>query len=303
MATVNLEELRKFSTELNGVLSNKDKINTKLGAESLLEAFLKAGSYIQDNEPEKVNSLSDEFIEYYNTILMQSSEAGTSTNTETVKETSAEKTQKKERQDKNREHAKERAAAKKEVKEKKTSKAEEKKKAAAEKKKAAAEAKKSEKDAAAAEKKKAAAEKKRLKDAEKREKERAKKIRMSAPKIHRKTLLTKEQLVAIRDAKEKWGALPQYHYAKGTGANFGKEREETDVLGAVLSSGTHKINLILLGEGGTLEGIAESLGTKTGRVMNHIYALRRSGVSVPKDENGVYRVDVDSIPEYYHKQG
>ena len=106
-------------------------------------------------------------------------------------------------------------------------------------------------------------------------------------------------MAAGGSTKEKFGKIkPFYTIHKGSGNNFGKEEQPKDDLGSVLGSGTALINEILLKKGGTVADIAKKLGTKEGRVKNHIYALKRSGVEFAV-EDGVYRVS--AIPEDYRK--
>jgi outer membrane biosynthesis protein TonB len=72
-----------------------------------------------------------------------------------------------------------------------------------------------------------------------------------------------------------------------------KQRGEKDELGAIINSGTSKINQFLL-KGETLKKIAAQVGTPEGRVKNHIYALSKRGFEFDKEplEKGDYYIKI-----------
>ena len=119
-------------------------------------------------------------------------------------------------------------------------------------------------------------------------------------KSGKKTWITEEHKTAGGETRKRYGKVKAfYSHHKGGGTNFGREEQPKDDLGAVLGSGTASINEILLGKGGTPAAIAEKLGTKEGRVKNHIYALKRSGVEF-EVKDGKYKVS--NISDDYYKQ-
>ena len=89
-----------------------------------------------------------------------------------------------------------------------------------------------------------------------------------------------------KKAEEKKETVPHPQRSKG----------EKDQFGTRLSTGAHKINMLFI-EGGTLDGIAEEVGTTSLRVRNHIAHLKEKGYEfeITKDSDGkvTYRVIVE----------
>ena len=264
---MDVKELKKYSKELNKHLDGEiGEIDLTLGEEELLEAFVTKLAEVQDAKPEVIKDLSEGLIDFYNEMISEMfSDEGGEEGSEEGEEAYEEAPEEPEEKPASKEKAK------------KPGKKEEKKPAKKEKEPKAEKPKKEKKEKAPKEPKPP------------REK-----------KSGKKTWLTEDHKTAGGETRKRFGKVKAfYSHHKGSGSNFGKEEQPKDDLGAVLGSGTAQINEILLGKGATIAAIAEKLGTKEGRVKNHIYALKRSGVEF-EVKDGKYKVS--NIPEDFYKQ-
>lgn len=263
---MDVKELKKHCKELNKHL--EESIDLAQDEEELLEAFVTNLSEIQDEKPEVIKDLSEDLIEFYNQMIadMFAGEDEDESEDEESEEGEEEAEEEEEQEEKP-------AKSKKAPKTKK------------EKEKPA----KKEKAPKAPKEPKAKKEKPVKEPKPPREK-----------KSGKKTWITEEHKTAGGETRQRYGKVKAFYSRhQGSGSNFGKDEQPKDDLGAVLGSGTAAINAILLGKGDTILKIAEKLGTKEGRVKNHIYALKRSGVEF-EVKDGKYKVS--SIPEDYYKQ-
>ena len=265
---MNVKELKKHCKELNKFL--EDPIDLGQDEEELLESFITSMSEVQEHAPDAIKEFSDDLIGFYNDLIADMF-AGEE------EEEESEEEQEEESEEESEEEQEEESE---EEEEEKPAKKEKAKKPAKEK---------------APKKEKAKKEPKPKKE---------KPVKEPKPprekKSGKKTWLTDEHKTAGGETRLRYGKVkPFYSRHQGSGSNFGKEEQPKDDLGAVLGSGTAKINEILLGKGATVLQIAEKLGTKEGRVKNHIYALKRSGVEFTV-KDGKYKVS--NIPEDYYKQ-
>jgi len=227
--------------------------------EELLEAFITSLSEVQDEKPEVINDLSEALIEFYNQMIADMFSDEVEEGEEVEEE------------------------AEEEEQEEKSAKGKKAPKPAKEKKEKPAKEPKAPKEP------KVKKEKPVKEPKPPREK-----------KSGKKTWITEEHKTAGGETRQKYGKVKAFYTRhQGSGSNFGKEEQPKDALGSVIGSGTSKINELLLGKGETILKIAEKLGTKEGRVKNHIYALKRSGVEF-EVKDGKYKVK--HIPEDFYKQ-
>lgn len=267
---MDVKDLKKYCKELNKHLDEEiGTIDLTQAEEELLESFVTKLAEVQDAKPEVIKDLSEGLIDFYNDMI---SDMFAEDGSEDGEEASEEYTEEGEE-----------PAEEEKPKAKKPAKKDEKKPGKKEK------AEKPAKEPKAPKEPKAKKEKAPKEPKPPREK-----------KSGKKTWLTEEHLTAGGETRKRFGKVKAFYtHHKGSGSNFGKEEQPKDDLGAVLGSGTSQINEILLGKGDTIANIAEKLGTKEGRVKNHIYALKRSGVEFAV-KDGKYKVS--SIPDDYYKQ-
>ena len=273
---MDVKELKKHCKELNKHLD--ESIDLTQDEEALLEAFITKLSEMQDEKPEIVSKeLSEGLIDFYNEMIadMFSEEDPDGDGVEDENPDS-EDIEGSEGSEGEPEEEQPKAKAKKP-------------------------AKKDEKPAKKEKAPKAPKEPKAKKEPKpKKEKAPKEPKPPREKKSGKKTWITEEHKNAGGETRKRFGKVKAFYcHHKGSGSNFGKEEQPKDDLGAVIGSGTSLINEILLGKGDTIVKIAEKLGTKEGRVKNHIYALKRSGVEF-EVKDGKYRVT--AIPEDYYKQ-
>jgi hypothetical protein len=270
---MDVKELKKHCKELNKHL--EEQIDLAQGEEELLADFITKLAEVQDENSDVISKLSDELIDFYNDMAAEmfagddadadgdgvEDEDGSGYDPEDIPGSEGEPEEKPAKKEKAKKPGKKEKAPK----EPKAKKEKAKKEPKPKKEKAPKEPKPP------------------------REK-----------KSGKKTWLTEDHKTAGGETRKRFGKVKAfYSHHKGSGSNFGKEEQPKDDLGAVLGSGTSKINEMLLGKGATIAAIAEKLGTKEGRVKNHIYALKRSGVEF-EVKDGKYKVS--NIPEDYYKQ-
>lgn len=276
---MDVKDLKKYCKELNKHLDEEiGTIDLTQAEEELLESFVTKLAEVQDAKPEVIKDLSEGLIDFYNDMISDMFAEDGGEGEEAAEEYTEEGDA--DHGDESKTEASEKPAKE---KAKKPAKKDEKKSSKKEK------AEKPAKEPKAPKEPKAKKEKAPKEPKPPREK-----------KSGKKTWLTEEHLTAGGETRKRFGKVKAfYSHHKGSGSNFGKEEQPKDDLGAVLGSGTSQINEILLGKGDTIANIAEKLGTKEGRVKNHIYALKRSGVEF-EVKDGKYKVV--NIPEDYYKQ-
>ena len=270
---MDVKELKKHCKELNKHLD--EPIDLAQEEEALLETFITKLSEVQDEKSEVINDLSEGLIDFYNEMIadMFNNEDdpdgdGVEDENPDSEDIEGSEGEPEEEQPKAKEKAKKPAKSPKEK---------------------------------PAKKEKAPKEPKAKKEPKpKKEKAPKEPKPPREKKSGKKTWITEEHKMAGGETRKRFGKVKAFYcHHKGSGSNFGKEEQPKDDLGAVIGSGTSLINEILLGKGDTIVKIAEKLGTKEGRVKNHIYALKRSGVEF-EVKDGKYRVT--AIPEDYYKQ-